>query len=80
MYIKEDLYMIAVRLPSEIESRLSKLSSRTGRTKTYYVREAVVSYIDDLEDFYLAEERMQTYDQSKTIPLDDLVKKYGLED
>jgi len=72
--------MIAVRLPSEIESRLAKLSSRTGRTKTHYVREAVVSYIDDLEDFYLSEERMQTFDQSKTIPLDELAKKYGLED
>ena len=72
--------MIAVRLPAEIEGRLAKLSARTGRTKTHYVREAIVSYMDDLEDYYLAEERMRTYDQAKAIPLEELVKKYGLED
>ena len=72
--------MIAVRLPSEIENRLTKLSNLTGRTKTYYVREAIVSYIDDLEDFYMAEERMKTFVQAKTISLDELVNKYGVED
>ena len=72
--------MIAVRLPSEIENRLTELSNLTGRTKTYYVREAIVSYIDDLEDFYMAEERMKTFDQAKTISLDELVNKYGVED
>jgi len=72
--------MITIRLPSEIERRLVQLSRRTGRTKAHYVREAVISYIDDLEDFYLAEERMQRFDQAKTVPLDELVKKYGLED
>jgi RHH-type rel operon transcriptional repressor/antitoxin RelB len=80
MYTKEDKKMIAVRLPSEIENRLAKLSNLTGRTKTYYVREAIVSYIDDLEDYYLAEERIKTYDQAKTISLDELVSKYGMED
>lgn len=72
--------MIAIRLPSEIENRLASLSNKTGRTKTYYVREAIVSHIDDLEDYYLADERMKTYDEAKTISLDDLVSKYGMED
>ena len=46
--------MIAVRLPDEIEARLDALARATGRTKTFYVREAIVEHLDDLEDIYLA--------------------------
>lgn len=42
--------MLAVRLPEAIEHRLEALAKATGRTKTYYVREAIVEHIDDLED------------------------------
>jgi RHH-type transcriptional regulator, rel operon repressor / antitoxin RelB len=47
--------MLAVRLPQSIEKRLEKLARRTGRTKTCYVREAILEHLDDLEDIYLAE-------------------------
>lgn len=50
--------MIAVRLPEEIEQRLDALAKATGRTKSYYVREAILEYLDDLEDLYLAEQRL----------------------
>ena len=51
--------MLAIRLPAEIEERLTTLAKRTGRTKTYYAREAILQYIDDLEDTYLAVERLE---------------------
>ena len=38
--------MIAVRLPKEIESRLDNLAKLTGRTKTFYVREAILECYD----------------------------------
>jgi len=44
--------MIAIRLPSDIDDRLSALAKRTGRTKTYYAREAILRLIDDMEDTY----------------------------
>lgn len=50
--------MLAVRLPAEIESRLEALAKATGRTKTFYVREAILEHLDDLEDLYLAEQRL----------------------
>lgn len=50
--------MIAVRLPDEIEARLDALAKATGRTKTFYVREAIVEHLTDLEDLYLAEQRL----------------------
>lgn len=41
------------RLEAPIEERLDALSKRTGRTKSYYLRELIVNGIDDLENYYL---------------------------
>jgi RHH-type transcriptional regulator, rel operon repressor / antitoxin RelB len=44
---------IAIRLPEELESKLSALAKRTKRSKSFYIREAVESYLEDVEDYYL---------------------------
>ena len=74
--------MLAIRLPPEIEKRLAKLAEMTGRTKTYYAVEAILEYIDDLEDFYLAEKRWENFRTrgKRGIPLSDLLEDYDLED
>jgi RHH-type rel operon transcriptional repressor/antitoxin RelB len=48
--------LLAVRLPADIEKRLDALAKATGRSKSFYVREAILEYLEDLEDIYLAEE------------------------
>ncbi|HDP94673.1 MAG TPA: ribbon-helix-helix protein, CopG family [Candidatus Aminicenantes bacterium] len=74
--------MIAVRLPEEMEKRLDALAKATGRTKTFYVREAILEYLDDLEDLYLAEKRLGAYyagkDKDKT--LEEVERELGLVD
>ena len=50
--------MLAIRLPADVEHRLDALAQATGRTKTFYVREAILEHLDDLEDLYLAEKRL----------------------
>jgi RHH-type rel operon transcriptional repressor/antitoxin RelB len=74
--------MLAIRLPEDIENRLDALAKATGRSKTYYAREAILEHLDDLEDLYLAEQRLIDIraGRTKTIPLDDVMKQYGLED
>ncbi len=73
--------MIAVRMPAELEARLENLARRTGRTKTYYVREAVIEHIDDLEDLYLAEEELRAIRAgARTHTLDEVRNDLGLED
>ena len=74
--------MLAIRLPAEIEKRLERMAKRTGRTKTYYAREAILKHLEDLEDIYDAEKALKEIQvgRSKTIPLESLIKKYGLED
>ncbi len=74
--------MLALRLPPEIESRLEALSKRTGRSKSYYAREAILEHIGDLEDVYVAEQRLADLraGRSDSVPLDDLMKRHGLDD
>jgi RHH-type rel operon transcriptional repressor/antitoxin RelB len=74
--------MLAIRLPEEIEKRLEVLAKRTGRTKTFYAREAILEHLDDLEDLYLAESRLQAIRRGEEQPvtLDDLMEQHGLAD
>ena len=72
--------MLAVRLDAELEQRLERLAARTGRTKTFYARQAIEAHLDDLEDFYLAEERLRDFRSEDAIPLDQLKAELGLED
>lgn len=72
--------MLAVRLDDDTEKRLEQLAERTGRTKTFYARAAIVAHLDDLEDFYLAEDRMRDFRDSDAIPLSDLKAELGLGD
>ncbi len=72
--------MIAVRMPADVEARLDNLARKTGRTKTYYVREAVIEHIADLEDLYLAEEELRAIKAgARTYPLDEVRTGLGLE-
>jgi RHH-type transcriptional regulator, rel operon repressor / antitoxin RelB len=73
--------MLAVRLPPSIEKRLEKLAKRTGRTKTFYVREAILQHLEELEDLYLAERSLDRIrsGEERTIPLEDVLKRHGLE-
>lgn len=70
--------MLAIRLPKEIEERLDELARKTGRSKSYYVRQAILEYLDDLEDYYLAVERLEQNLQG--IPLDQVERRLGLQD
>ncbi|MBO4576377.1 MAG: ribbon-helix-helix protein, CopG family [Neisseriaceae bacterium] len=74
--------MLAVRLPAEMENRLSVLAQETGRTKTFYIREAIANYLEDLEDLYVAEKRYRDLKAGKsyTITFDELEKNLGLAD
>ena len=51
--------MLALRLPADVEKRLTELARKTGRTKSYYAREAILAHLDDLEDAYLAKRRLK---------------------
>ena len=69
--------MLAIRISHDIENRLQHLAQRTGRTKTYYAREAILRFIEDMEDEYLALSRLET--PTKRWTLDQLEQEVDLE-
>ena len=74
--------MLAIRLPQSVEKRLEKLARRTGRTKSFYAREAILQHLEDLEDLYLAERALERIrsGEDETIPIEDVMKRHGMED
>jgi len=67
-----------VRIPVALDERLTRLAQRTGRSKSYYARKALETFIEDTEDYLLA---VASYESTKkTISLEELRKKYKLQD
>lgn len=73
--------MLTVRLPDDIEERLNTLARTTNRPKSFYVREALERSLEDIEDIYLAEKRLEDIraGKSKTVTLEDILKRHGME-
>jgi RHH-type rel operon transcriptional repressor/antitoxin RelB len=69
--------MLAIRLPEEIERRLTELATKTGRTKTYYAKEAILKHMDEIEDKYLAIHRLEN--PGKRWTLDELEQGLDLD-
>lgn len=72
--------MLAVRLDPELEARLTAVAKRMGRSKSHLAREALIDRIEELEDLALLEEALRDPDAGKTAPLEDVVKRLGLDD
>jgi len=74
--------MLGVRLPAEIERRLDALARETGRTKSFYVREAILEHLDILEDIYLAEQVVERVrrGEERVYTSEEAERMLGLED
>ena len=74
--------MLALRLPPEIEERLAALAKATGRTKSFYVREAILEHLEDLEDAYLAAATLERVRRGKerVFTTEQLRADLGLDD
>lgn len=55
---------ISIRLTPEDEARLTELARRTGRSKTFYIREAIHEHLADLEDRYWADSVVREWEAS----------------
>ena len=73
---------VSLRLPDDISSRLANLAQITGRSKTFYMIEAIREHLDDLEDLYIAEQRLIEVQagRSKTHTLEEVERSLGLAD
>lgn len=71
---------VSLRLPEDMKKRLDKIAKRTGRSKTFYMIEAINEKMEDLEDLYLAEQRTLALraGRSKTYTQEEMEKRYGV--
>lgn len=76
------MYATSLRLPDDIGHRLTKLAERTGRSKTFYILEAIREYLDDLEDIYIAEQRLADLraGRSRTYTSEEVEAMLNVED
>ena len=73
--------MLTIRLPAEMEQRLTVLAEATRRPKSFYVREALERSLEDIEDAYLAETAYERFKANgeKAVPLEEVMREHGLE-
>lgn len=71
---------LSIRLSPEDEARLDELAAHTGRSKTFYVREAIHEHLDDLEERYWADRVIRDWQSSDkaTRPASDLWTELGV--
>jgi RHH-type transcriptional regulator, rel operon repressor / antitoxin RelB len=70
--------MLGIRLEPELERRLERLSRETGRSKSYYAREAIRQYLEDREDYLRGIAVLERNEPA--ITLDELERRLGLAD
>ena len=73
---------VSIRLPAELHDGMETYARLTGRTKSFYITQAICAHLDNLEDVYLAEQRLIDIraGRSRTLSLDEVEKNLGLED
>jgi RHH-type rel operon transcriptional repressor/antitoxin RelB len=69
--------MLTLKLPADLENRLNNLAEKTKRPKSFYMREALVEYLEENEDAFLALERLNEKN-AKYVTTKELEKRLGL--
>ncbi len=69
--------MLAVRLDAETEKQLEDLARETGRSKSYYVKQALSEFLADRSD-YLQALAILERNEPRT-PIAQVRKELGLE-
>ena len=71
----------ALRMPEELAIRYEQLAKSTGRTKTFYMTQALAAEIDKLEYEYGLMKKVEDFRAGKleTVTLEQLEESLGLE-
>jgi RHH-type rel operon transcriptional repressor/antitoxin RelB len=69
--------MLTVRVPKDVEERIEELAKLTHRSKSFYIREALNAYLEDIEDYYISLERLARKD-AKRYTIEEAKEKLGL--
>ena len=70
---------LSIRLDDDLAARLERLARLTGRSKSFYVKQAIENHIEDLEDLYAAQRVLERIadGRERLIPLEQLERELG---
>ena len=73
---------LSIRLDDDLAARLERLARATGRSKSFYVKQAIENHIEELEDFYAAQQvaKRVAEGRERLIPLEQIESELGLAD
>jgi RHH-type rel operon transcriptional repressor/antitoxin RelB len=71
---------ISIELPKDVETKWQMLMANSTRNELSYLTEAVIDYIDDVEDYFIAKQQVEDIKAGKiqTIPIEEIMKEYGM--
>jgi RHH-type rel operon transcriptional repressor/antitoxin RelB len=71
---------LAVRLPQELAAELEQLARETGRSKSYYARQAIIEFLEDRADYLRAIAVLERERGQPNLTLEDVKRELGLDD
>ena len=69
--------MISVRLNKELEKELEEIAKITNRPKSFFIKEALKEYLEDVKDILDAKERISD-PKREIITLDELKRELNV--
>jgi predicted DNA-binding protein len=70
--------MATLQIPDELASLIELGAQRAGESREVFIREAIRSHIEDMQDVATAKEHLLNPDD--TLSLDEMKKNLGLDD
>lgn len=67
---------LSIRLDPKTEKKLERMAKKTGRTKSWYIRQAIEKYLEEWEDYHIAFSRLEK--EKGEINIAEVRKKLGL--
>jgi RHH-type transcriptional regulator, rel operon repressor / antitoxin RelB len=71
---------LAVRLPKELADELDQLARETGRSKSYYARQAIAAFLEDRADYLRAMAVLEREKGQPNLTLEQVKREFGLDD
>ncbi|MGH8559282.1 MAG: type II toxin-antitoxin system RelB family antitoxin [Methylococcales bacterium] len=71
--------MITIDLPKTIENRLDEATQKFGKTKQFFIQEALIEYLDDFEDLAIATHRMQSFNPEDAISHEEIMRRFSVD-
>jgi RHH-type rel operon transcriptional repressor/antitoxin RelB len=69
--------ILSLRLPEDIHERLNRLSEKTKRTKSSFIKEMIETSLEEYEEAYLALDRLNE-NNARYLTTEELEEELGL--